>query len=135
MITFQKINSLKELDLNIYDFSYWSSLEENDYKDIYNCYKNNNLIGTIHYTIVDKCLTINMIEVIDKNKGYGKLIISQLFNNFSIDIIDGQAISEAIPFWESVGADFDWKDIEEREEALDSSSVFYFTIFCTKNSL
>lgn len=54
-------------------------------------------------------LIIDMIEVVEKEQGYGTEIIYYLFNHFPIETITGNVLLEggdrAYWFWESLGAE------------------------------
>ncbi|MFW5962675.1 MAG: hypothetical protein ACOCQR_03565 [bacterium] len=72
----------------------------------------NEEVAYIWFILKDKTMDIEMLEVIDKGKGIGRKIIEFIFNNFSIDIIEGRSLYEqslrSFYFWESLGAEFAW---------------------------
>lgn len=67
-----------------------------------------NVIGYIWFTIFKDCMEVHMIEIIEKEQGYGTTAIEFLFNNFPIQRITGEVLEEngmrPYWFWSSLGA-------------------------------
>jgi predicted acetyltransferase len=96
-----------------YDF--WGS--ECTFTSTYYIYYGASLLGFVDITINTykngrKYANINMIELFDiaKHKGYGKIIISEVFRKFNLSSMFGEALPSAIPFWKGLGADFEMSD-------------------------
>lgn len=86
---------------------YWS--QEASIEDCKELILNDVAIGIIDYDLNDGYLDIQMIELFDtyRNRGIGSIVISELFNLFNLKAIRGESANSAIPFWYSLGADFE----------------------------
>lgn len=71
--------------------------------------ENDEIVGYIWYTVENETMHIKMIEMIEKEKGYGTEAVNFLLNYFPIKQITGQVLGEvgmrAYWFWESLGAE------------------------------
>lgn len=67
---------------------------------------NNTTLGVvlIRGSILDESLYIMMLETFKKDKGWGTLCMNYLLHNKSVS---GYAVINAVPFWKSLGADFE----------------------------
>lgn len=70
----------------------------------------NKVVGYIWFKMNGNEMTIDMIEVIRKEKGIGTQVIRDLFDHHGVDRIIGETLSEeserAYYFWLSLGAVF-----------------------------
>lgn len=87
-------------------------------------------IGYIWFYIKDGILYLDMIEVIEKEMGYGTEIITYLFTEFDIDSIKGEILDEsgdrAYWFWSSLGSELSVtpEDLRENNKVFFNLSRF-----------
>ena len=137
MINFIKCNDVKEIHNVYYQYelnSFWTT-DEVDIDLVYFIYHSNILIGLVQlsfgkYRNGRKYANVDMIELFSNYKGigYGKIIVSYLFDRFSVSTLTGDALPSAIPFWRGIGADFYVSDNKLREYYIEGyDAVFKLT--------
>ena len=82
---------------------YWKNKE---ISGLYVIKEDNKPIGLLSSRNKKDSYFINMIEIFDKNKGYGQKAIEEIKKMTPKDI-KGIPVTEAEPFWLKVGAQFD----------------------------
>lgn len=86
----------------------------------YQVLENDKVIANIAFSKNKSTIYIEKIETILKNQGNGTKILEFLFNN--CEIIEGDALYNAIGFWEKVGATFKNNNFKKED-----SNFFYLT--------
>ncbi len=93
---------------------------------------NNNIIGYLWFSIKDKIMRLDMIEVIQKEEGFGSEAIKFLFKKYNLEEIYGQVLNESSMrpyyFWESLGAEFETVDEIDIERAYAENVDIYFSL-------
>ena len=82
---------------------YWKN---NDISGLFKIVEGKEIVGLISMRNKKNCLFINMIEIFEKNKGYGGEAVSAL-KKISTKDIRGIPVTEAETFWQRNGAKFD----------------------------
>lgn len=86
-----------------------------DYNDnLYSIDNNGETIAYATFRIDDDVMWLDMIEVIVKGKGLGRMIIDFFFQYFSLNKIKGLILCEkdAYHFWNKIGAEIYYIDVE-----------------------
>ena len=95
---------------------FWLS-DESDISDTYAILINDTLVGFIEFQIENykngrRYANIAMFEILNKyrGRGFGRLIVSELFKQFRLVTLYGESANIAIQFWYRLGANFDMSD-------------------------
>lgn len=95
---------------------FWLS-DECSISDVNAIFIDNTLIGFIEFQIENykngrRYANIAMFEILGKfrGRGFGKLIVSELFKQFRLVTLYGESANIAIQFWYRLGANFDMSD-------------------------
>lgn len=95
---------------------FWFS-DESDISDVDAIFINGTLVGFIEFHIENykngrRYVNIAMFEILNKyrGRGFGRLIVSELFKQFRLVTLYGESANIAIQFWYKLGADFEMSD-------------------------
>lgn len=100
--------------------------------DLYSITNNNgDTIAYVTFRIDNNIMWLDMIEVVNKEKGLGREIVNFLSENYSVSQIKGFILCEerALYFWNKLGAEIYYIDVEgyEIEELVDAGLESPFT--------
>lgn len=93
-------------------------IEVTEEEDQYDILLGDIKIGDATLTMFSDCITIENIDIDEayQGKGYGKEVVSMLKKMPGINMLIGDSVPEALPFWLKMGAVFDWGELERLEE-------------------
>lgn len=93
-------------------------------ENLYAIESNGKTVAYATFTINNNIMLLDMIEVVEKGKGLGGIIVDFFFGYFSLDKIKGLILCEegAYNFWKKMGAEIYYIDVEGYEiyELIDS---------------
>lgn len=75
-------------------------------------------IGEAILNRFETCITVENIDIDEayQGKGYGKKVVEMLKAMPGVNMLIGDSVPEALPFWARMGAIFDWGELEDLEE-------------------
>lgn len=75
-------------------------------------------VGEVMLNAFDNCITVENIEIDEayQGRGHGKEVVELLKKKPGINMLIGDSVPEALPFWARMGAIFDWGELENLEE-------------------
>ncbi|KQY90927.1 hypothetical protein ASD24_24320 [Paenibacillus sp. Root52] len=80
----------------------------------------------------DRSLEIKMLQVIEEKRGYGRIFVDYLKTIPGIKELWGEALPEAVPFWQKVGASFDPMSYEHYLNNNDKNEEGFLVPFTIK---